>query len=95
MITLELLLNALTTGVMLGSIYALLALGLAITFGILHIPNIAHPAIVVAGAYAVIVANGYGFDPILAGIVLSLPFYLAGLLFYEFYARAFEARRSR
>lgn len=95
MIFLDLGTNALVSGLALGSIYALLALGLAITFGILHIPNIAHPAIVVAGGYAAVVANERGYDPILASIVLMLPFYLAGLLFYEFYSRAFERRGER
>jgi len=82
--------NALATGIMLGAIYAAIALGLALTFGILHIPNIAHPVFVVAGAYAVAVANGYGWDPLLSGLIAGVPFYLAGIFFYEFYARAFE-----
>jgi branched-chain amino acid transport system permease protein len=92
MIVLELTLNAIATGIVLGSIYALMALGLAITFGILHIPNVAHPALVIAGAYAVVISNQYGLDPILAGLIWSVPFYFLGLLFYEFYARAFESR---
>jgi branched-chain amino acid transport system permease protein len=92
MIVLELAVNAVVTGVVLGSIYALLALGLAITFGVLHIPNVAHPAVVVAGAYAVVVANRWGLDPILAGFLWAPVFYVAGLAFYAFYARAFEAR---
>lgn len=89
---LDLGINALASGLALGSIYALLALGLAITFGILHIPNVAHPALVVAGAYAVVIANAHGWDPIVAALVLTIPFYILGLLFYEFYARAFERR---
>jgi branched-chain amino acid transport system permease protein len=89
---LDLILNALVSGVALGSIYALLALGLAITFGVLHIPNVAHPAIMIAGAYAVVFANARGLDPIVAALLLALPFYALGLLFYEFYARAFEKR---
>ncbi|MCT7374606.1 branched-chain amino acid ABC transporter permease [Chelativorans salis] len=92
MIVLDLALNAVATGIVLGSIYALLALGLAITFGILHIPNVAHPAIVIAGAYAVVVLNRFGLDPILAGLLWSIPFYFIGLAFYEFYARSFESR---
>jgi branched-chain amino acid transport system permease protein len=95
MIFLDLGTNALISGLALGSIYALLALGLAITFGILHIPNIAHPALVVAGGYAAVMANERGYDPILASLVLALPFYLLGLLFYEFYARVFERRGER
>lgn len=92
MIVLELILNALATGLMLGSIYALIALGLSITFGILHIPNVAHPAMVIAGAYAVVAFNRQGIDPLLAGVLWTLPFYMIGRLFYEFYARSFEAR---
>lgn len=94
MVVLDLVLNALATGVMLGSIYALLALGLAITFGILHIPNVAHPALVIAGAYAVVTSNRFGLDPILAGVLWAVPFYLLGILFYEFYSRSFESRGS-
>jgi branched-chain amino acid transport system permease protein len=92
MIVLELILNAVTTGIVLGSIYALIALGLSITFGILHIPNVAHPAMVIAGAYAAVMSNQYGLDPLLAGLLWSVPFYLLGYVFYEFYARLFEAR---
>jgi branched-chain amino acid transport system permease protein len=92
MIVLELILNAVTTGIVLGSIYALIALGLSITFGILHIPNVAHPAMVIAGAYAAVMSNQYGLDPLLAGLLWSVPFYVLGYIFYEFYARLFEAR---
>jgi branched-chain amino acid transport system permease protein len=92
MIVLELFLNAVTTGIVLGCIYALITLGLSITFGILHIPNVAHPAMVIAGAYAAVMSNQYGLDPLLAGLLWSVPFYLLGCLFYEFYARLFEAR---
>lgn len=92
MIYLDFAINALASGVALGSIYALLALGLAITFGLLHIPNVAHPAIVVTGAYAVAAANARGLDPLVAALVLTIPFYVIGLAFYEFYARTFELR---
>jgi branched-chain amino acid transport system permease protein len=47
---------------------------------------------VVAGAYAVVISNQYGVDPVLAGILWAIPFYLIGILFYEFYSRAFETR---
>jgi branched-chain amino acid transport system permease protein len=92
MIFLDLALNAVATGVLLGSLYALLSLGLAITFGLLHIPNIAHPALVIAGAYVVAFANASGWDPLLAGFLAASIFYFLGLLFYEFYRRVFETR---
>jgi branched-chain amino acid transport system permease protein len=92
MLLLDLGLNALVTGIVLGSIYALIALGLAITFGLLHVPNVAHPAMVVGGSYAAVVGNGYGFDPLLVGLVCVVPFYLLGVALYEFYSRCFEKR---
>lgn len=91
-IFLDLALNAVATGLMLGSIYALLSLGLAITFGVLHIPNVAHPALVVAAAFILSVANSHGADPILTSLLGAGIFYVAGRLFYEFYLRLFESR---
>jgi branched-chain amino acid transport system permease protein len=92
MLLLDLGLNALATGIVLGSIYALIAMGLAITFGNLHVPNVAHPAMVVGGSYAAVVGNSYGIDPLLAGLLWAAPFYVLGLLVCEFYQRCFEAR---
>ncbi|TAK49066.1 MAG: branched-chain amino acid ABC transporter permease [Xanthobacteraceae bacterium] len=92
MLILDLGLNALVTGVVLGSIYALVALGLAITFGLLHIPNVAHPAMVIGGSYAVAISNSYGMDPLVAGVLWAIPFYALGVILYEFYSRSFESR---
>ena len=38
-------------GLTLGSVYALVALGLTLVYGILHIPNFAHGALYMLGAY--------------------------------------------
>jgi len=92
MLLVDLSLNALVTGVVLGSIYALIALGLAITFGLLHVPNVAHPAMVVGGSYAAVIGNSYGLDPLVAGLLCALPFYFLGVALYEFYLRCFESR---
>jgi branched-chain amino acid transport system permease protein len=92
MLILDLGLNALVTGIVLGCVYALVALGLAITFGLLHVPNVAHPAMVTGGSYAVVLSNQYGIDPLVAGLLWSIPFYVLGFLLYEFYSRSFESR---
>jgi branched-chain amino acid transport system permease protein len=94
MLFLDLGLNALATGIVLGCVYALVALGLTITFGFLHVPNVAHPAMVIGGSYAVVIANGYGIDPLVAGVLWVIPFYVLGVLLYEFYSRSFESRGS-
>jgi branched-chain amino acid transport system permease protein len=92
MLLLDLGLNALVTGIVQGSIYALIAMGLAITFGNLHIPNVAHPAMVIGGSYAAVAANRYGIDPLIAGLLWAVPFYFLGRVLYEFYLRCFELR---
>ena len=92
MISLHLLVGALTSGVLLGAFYAAIASGLALVFGVLEIPNLAHPAAVVAAALLVHTLNGLGLDPIVAGLLLSPVFFVAGVLFYSFYRWAFELR---
>lgn len=90
--TLDIFFNAISTGVLLGSIYAAVALGLAITFGILHIPNVAHPTLVIVGAYFVVLLGQWGVDPLLAALIGLPVFYVFGMLLYTFYSQAFERR---
>ena len=47
----DLLLNAIIAGVLLGGFYAAVTVGISISFGILDIVNIAHPAFVILGSY--------------------------------------------
>jgi branched-chain amino acid transport system permease protein len=50
-------------GLTLGSVYALVALGLTLVYGILHIPNFAHGAFYMVGAYVSFYAAGsYGLN---------------------------------
>ena len=88
---LELFLNAVVAGILLGGFYAAVALGLSITFGQLDIVNIAHPAFVIAGAYATFIINEqFGLDPILIGIMFTPVFFVGGVLLYRFYYYSFE-----
>jgi len=88
---LELFLNAVVAGILLGGFYAAVALGLSITFGQLDIVNIAHPAFVIVGSYTAYIANeNFGIDPILAGVLFAPVFFAAGMLIYRFYYVSFE-----
>ena len=76
---------------MLGGFYAALSIGLSISFGLLDIVNIAHPAFIILGAFICFVFNShYGIDPILMGIIFSPVFFLFGLLIYRIYYERFE-----
>ena len=92
MVTTHLLVSALISGLLLGAFYAAIASGLALVFGVLEIPNLAHPAVVVAAAMLVHTLNGWGLDPIVAGLLLSPFFFAAGALFYSLYRFTFEMR---
>ena len=45
----DLLINAVIAGILLGGFYAAVTLGVSISFGILDIVNIAHPAFIILG----------------------------------------------
>ncbi len=91
--TLDLVLNALVAGLLLGGFYAAVTLGISISFGILDIVNIAHPAFVIVGCYIAYILNAsFGLDPVLAGLVAMPFFYVAGAAIYQVYYLSFERR---
>jgi branched-chain amino acid transport system permease protein len=53
----------------LGAIYALMAVGIGLVFGVLRLVNFAYGQLIMAGAYALALASGWGW-PVWAGIVL-------------------------
>jgi branched-chain amino acid transport system permease protein len=63
---LDLLLQILINGVLLGGLYAVMALGLALVWGVLNIVNLAHGAFIMLGAYLSWHLYTYlGIDPFL------------------------------
>jgi branched-chain amino acid transport system permease protein len=88
-----LVLNAIVAGLLLGGFYAAVSVGISISFGMLDVVNIAHPAFIIAGSYiAYIVNERFGFDPILVSLVLSPLFFALGMLIYRVYYLCFERR---
>jgi len=90
----ELLLEAVVFGTLLGCFYAAVSIGLSVSFGLLDVPHVAHPAIMVFASYCTYALNRYGLDPILAGIVLMPAFFVLGMGVYRFYYETFERRGS-
>jgi len=87
-----LLYEAVVFGILLGCFYAAVSIGLSVAFGLLDVPHVAHPAVMIAAAYATWTLVGYGADPIVAGLLLMPVFFLAGMGLYRFYYEAFEKR---
>jgi len=67
----ETVLGSAISGVFLGAIYALVALGLTLIYGVLHIINFAHGSLLMLAMYAVYFAWVYlGLDPYLAMLIV-------------------------
>ena len=87
----DLFINAVASGLLLGGFYAAVALGLSIVFGRLDIVNIAHPAFVIIGSYVTFYINdNFGLDPIVVGVIFIPIFFLLGIGMYRFYYVCFE-----
>jgi branched-chain amino acid transport system permease protein len=71
--------EAMVNGLMTGAVYALIALGLTLVYGVLHIINFAHGALLTAAMFAVWgVHVGLGLDPYLAIPLLTPLFFALG-----------------
>src|SRR5712671_1734078 len=88
----DLLSEALLFGVLLGCFYAAVSIGLSVSFGLLDVPHVAHPALMVLGSYCTFIVAGWGIDPIVAGVLLMPVFFVLGVLIYRFYYETFEKR---
>jgi branched-chain amino acid transport system permease protein len=92
-ISLDLLLNALVAGALLGGFYAAVSLGISITFGLLDVANIAHPVFIVLGSYCAFTLNDrYGVDPLVAGLLFAPVFFVIGVVVYQVYYVSFERK---
>ena len=73
----SLLLQSLVLGVLLGGLYALLAAGLTLYFGVMRVVMIAHASFLVLSAYlAWDVNRRFGIDPLLS-LVVTVPLFFA------------------
>lgn len=81
----DIILSAVLNGLMTGSIYALVALGLTLVYGVIHIINFAHGATLTAAMFAAYVAHSaLGIDPYVALIPITLLFFGLGYALQRF-----------
>jgi branched-chain amino acid transport system permease protein len=79
------LVPAVLNGLMTGAVYALIALGLTLIYGVLHIINFAHGALLTAAMFAAFFAYTLlGIDPYLAAVFLTPLFFLFGYALQRF-----------
>jgi branched-chain amino acid transport system permease protein len=82
--------STLTMGIMLGGLYALVALGLSIVFGVMRLINVAHGDLLLLASYlALTLATYLGLDPII-GLVFVIP----ALFFIGFVVQKYLLNRA-
>jgi branched-chain amino acid transport system permease protein len=78
------LLSALITGVLLGGVFAITALGLSLVFGVMRLVNIVHGELIVLGAYlALYLTRHAGIDPLLSMLIVAPLLFLFALPLYR------------
>ncbi|MDA8248459.1 MAG: branched-chain amino acid ABC transporter permease [Rhodospirillales bacterium] len=81
----EIILEAVVNGLLTGAVYALVALGLTLVYGVLHIINFAHGALLSCAMFAVWgLASAFGVDPYAAIVPLALAFFAVGYALQRF-----------
>jgi branched-chain amino acid transport system permease protein len=79
-------LNIIISGLVSGSVYALLAIGFSLIFGVARIVNIAHTAFYMVAAYGIYFGtHKLGFHPLWCVIGAVTMVTLLGLIFYKFF----------
>jgi branched-chain amino acid transport system permease protein len=76
--------QVLILGTVLGGVFALMAAGLTLIFGVMHIVNLAHAAFIFVGAYiAYLVFSGLGIDPFVSLLITMPALFLLGTGVYR------------
>lgn len=76
--------QTLILGLMLGGVYALMASGLTLLFGVMRIVNLAHGAFILIGAYAAyFLFEGMSLDPFVSMLLVIPVMFAVGLLVYR------------
>ena len=79
----QLVLQSIVSGVLVGGVYGLVALGLALAFGVLKVLNVAHGELLMLGGYASFFAFAvWGLDPFVSLPLVFVVMFGFGVLLY-------------
>jgi len=85
-ITGTMLLQGIVSGVLAGGVYAMIALGMALIFGVMRVINVAHGTLLMLGGYVTYwLFAFFGLNPFLSLIVSFPLLFLVGLLLQKFF----------
>jgi branched-chain amino acid transport system permease protein len=78
--SLHVLINALVSGVLLGGLFAVTALGLSLVFGVMRLINLAHGEVLVLGAYVSLeLTRHLHLDPLLSILIVGPVLFLVAV----------------
>lgn len=81
----ELLVQSIITGLLVGGVYSLIAIGFIFVLGVMDVVNIAHPSFVLLAMYLTwSFFRIYNFDPFLSLIIILPLFFLFGIAIQRF-----------
>lgn len=76
--------QAIVTGLLIGGVFGLVAMGLTLIFGVLDIINFAHGALLTIGMYlAFVLHNRFGVDPYLAIVIVAPLLFVIGAIIHR------------
>lgn len=76
--------QVLILGLLLGGVYALMASGLTLVFGVMHIVNLAHAIFIFIGAYIAWLAfSQFGLDPVVSLVITMPALFVLGAVLYR------------
>jgi branched-chain amino acid transport system permease protein len=85
---LETLAQSVVSGVLTGSLYAMIGVGLTVVFGVMRIINLAHGEMVMLGMFAAYWGQAkWSLDPFLSIVVWTPVMFVAGVLVYRLLLR--------
>jgi branched-chain amino acid transport system permease protein len=85
----DLLAQGIVTGVLIGGLYALMSLGISLSWGALKVINLAHFSFILLSAYLVYqLTVTFEVDPLLMTLVVAPLFFVVGALMQMFFHKA-------
>ncbi len=85
----ETFVQSLVNGILTGSLYAMIGIGLTVIFGVMRIINLAHGEMVMLGMFSAYWSYTlWKFDPFASAVLWVPLFFLAGMLAYRFLLKA-------
>ncbi len=91
----QLIFEAVITGILTGGVYALMASGLTLIFGVMEIINIGHGALVILGAYLSFILQEKFHIDLFLGLLITMPLmFLLGLFIEWAFIRPLKRDRT-